>query len=487
MKLRTSAALVGGAVAGALYVRRRRIDGRADTPVPRRRRASRNVELGRIGARTGGDFALTQARKLFASVEGRRQLDREFELRTAAQVTEALGNMKGVAMKLGQMLAYLDDGLPETIRDGLMQLQQDAPPMSADLAAGVIERELGAAPDVVFAEWDPVPIAAASIGQVHRAITPEGTAVAVKVQYPGVDEAMRADLANAGPLFSGLSMLFPGLDPGPVVTEIKARFAEELDYRHEAENQRQFVEYYCGHPFISIPRVIDRYCTARVFTSELATGARFSEMEDWSQDERNLAAETIYRFVFGSLYRMHLFNGDPHPGNYLFAPGGRVTFLDFGLVKRFRPVDIDTFEAMVRAMVLDPDAAAFRRVIEKAGFLHEGAPMSDEEVVRYFGTFYETIAADRVTTFSPEYNAEIIARMFPNRGEDYGAVGKWGNVPGEHVMLQRINLGLVAILGRLQATANWRAIAEELWPFVNGPPTTALGEAEAQWRAATSR
>src|SRR5205807_8334093 len=209
----------------------------------------RNLEVARLGARAGGAYAFTQARKVFASTDHRHRLDTEFELRTSEQVAEALGHMKGVLMKVGQMLSYLDDGLPQPLREALAQLQQNAPPMSAELAAGVIERELGAAPEAVFAEWDPQPIAAASIGQVHRAITRDGRAVAVKVQYPGVDEAIRADLANAGLLVQIISMVFPGVEPEPIVDELKLRLREELDYGLEARNQRMFAEYYCDHPF----------------------------------------------------------------------------------------------------------------------------------------------------------------------------------------------------------------------------------------------
>jgi predicted unusual protein kinase regulating ubiquinone biosynthesis (AarF/ABC1/UbiB family) len=492
VKLRTSAlglltvAGVAGLAGAAAVARRHNAHrDRSDRAVRKVGRSARNLEVARLGTRAGGTYAVTQARKVFATAERRQELDTQLQLRTSEQVAEALGHMKGVMMKIGQMLSYLDDGLPEPFREALSQLHQDAPPMSGELAAAVVEEELGRPPDDVFAEWDPTPIAAASIGQVHRAITYEGVAVAVKVQYPGVDDAIRADLENADPLFRGLAMLFPGLEPGPVIAEVKSRFVEELDYRQEAANQRLFAGYFRDHPFITVPEVVDRYSTRRVFTSELAEGSRFEEMERWDQHERDLAAEAIYRFVFGSLYRIHAFNGDPHPGNYLFRPGGRVTFLDFGLVKHFTPADIAIFEAMVRSMVLQPDTARFREVVENAGFLHRGAPMTDEEVGRYFGHFYETIREDRVTTFSPEYNAEIIARLFPSSDQDYAPIARWGNVPGEHVILQRINLGLLAILGRLHATGNWRQIAEEQWPFVDGPPTTKLGCLEADWRART--
>ena len=162
----------------------------------------------------------------------------------------------------------------------------------------------------------------------------------MKVQYPGVDEAIRADLVNTDLLFRVLGTMFPGLDPAPLVAELRERLTEELDYGIEAANQRLFADWYAGHPFIHVPAVVDELSTARVLTTEFAEGARFADVERWSQDERDLAAETIFRFVFRSIYRLHAFNGDPHPGNYLFRPGGQVTFLDFGLVKRYEAAEV---------------------------------------------------------------------------------------------------------------------------------------------------
>lgn len=479
--------VVTAAAAGAIAVKeaKRRIDAGRDSgggPISSSSRNARSAAMAGVGAKAGGQYALHRARKVFASAEREGELDAAFELRTAESIAEALGNMKGAMMKLGQMASYLDQGLPEPVRQALAELQANAPPMSAELAAQVVREELGRPPEEVFATWDPKPIAAASIGQVHRAMTHDGRAVAVKVQYPGVSEAIRADLDNAGFLFGAMGMLFPGLEPEPLVAELRSRLLEELDYRQEADNQRLFAAYYEGHPFIHIPAVVDELCAERVLTTELADGVRFDEVERWSQEERDLAAEAIYRFVIGSLYRLHAFNGDPHPGNYLFRPGGQVTFLDFGLVKRFGTPEVEVIAAMLEAMVVDKDIKEYRRLIESIGMLKPGNTFSDEEVQDYFGHFYDFVQRDEVNTITSEYASETVRRFF-DAGGPYGPIMKAANVPPTFVIIQRINLGLYAIFGQLHATANWRRISEEIWPFVDGAPSTELGRRAAAWAA----
>ncbi len=476
---------VGAAVAagGVVWLRRRSPANRTPVgPVGATGRLQRSALIASTATKLGGGWAVSQARGVFADAARREELDVARQLKTAEAVAETLGNMKGAMMKLGQMASYLDQGMPETVRDALAELQQDAPPMAPELAARVITEELGAGPDVLFAEWDPVPIAAASIGQVHRAMTHDGRAVAVKVQYPGVDAAIKGDLDNAGMLFTAMTFLFPGLDPEPLVEELRDRIIEELDYRLEADNQRLFAETYAGHPFIHVPAVVDELSATRVLTTELAPGVRFAEMLTWSQEEKDLAAETIYRFVFGSLYRLSAFNGDPHPGNYLFEPGGKVTFLDYGLVKRFTPGELQPFEDMIKAMVIDHDIAEFRRIVETVGLLAPNPAFTDAAIGEYFGHFYEFVRDDAELTMTEEYASETVRRFFDTSGE-HGEIMRAANVPKSMVIIQRINLGLYAILGQLDATANWRRLAEELWPWIDAPPSTPMGVAEAAWRA----
>jgi predicted unusual protein kinase regulating ubiquinone biosynthesis (AarF/ABC1/UbiB family) len=447
-----------------------------------RLRLSRGRAAVQLVVRGGLRYAGSAPRLFAAAGEHRQELRNDLALQTAEDVATTLGAMKGVLMKIGQMASYVDDGLSPAVRRTLSRLQDSVPPMSAGLAAGVVREELGLPPEEAFARWDPEPIAAASIGQVHRALTHDGRAVAVKVQYPGIAETIAADLGNVALLRRMLRITAPAQDVDALIAELRDRVLEELDYRREAENQRLVAAYYDRHPTIMVPKIIDELSTRRLVTSELADGARFAELAQWSQHERDLAAETIYRFTFRSLYDVHAFNGDPHPGNYLFHGGGRVTFLDFGLVKHFSAEELRPLVDMVRYLCVEQDPEAFRAAMVDAGFLRADAPLSTETVVEHMAVFYDTVRTPGPRTMTGDYASAVVRRFFDVRSP----LAQWVSVPRSYVILQRINLGLFAILGELTATADWRAIAEEIWPFIQGPPATPMGEAEAVWRAGRS-
>jgi predicted unusual protein kinase regulating ubiquinone biosynthesis (AarF/ABC1/UbiB family) len=466
-----AAAMAGGAAAALTLVLLRRRPGRL--------RYDRGLAALRLFMRGGIRYAGSAPRMFAAAGEQRQQLREDLALQTAEDVADTLGAMKGVMMKIGQMASYVDGGLPPAVRHTLARLQDSVPPMSPQLAATVVEEELGAPPEHAFARWDPQPIAAASIGQVHRAVTLDGRAVAVKVQYPGITETIAADLRNVALLRRMLRFTAPAQDVDALLTELRDRIGEELDYRREAGNQRLLAAYYDGHPTIHVPAIVSELSTRRIVTSELSGGARFAELASWPQHERDLAAETIYRFVFRSLYEVGAFNGDPHPGNYLFQGGGRVTFLDFGLVKHFTPAELQPLLQMARTVCVEHDHEAFRRSLEDAGFLRPGAPLSTQAIVEHLAVFYDTIREPGPLTITGDYASSVARRFFDLRSPVAGYI----SVPRSYVILQRINLGLFAVLGELSATADWRAIAEEIWPFVQGPPSTPMGQAEAAWRA----
>jgi predicted unusual protein kinase regulating ubiquinone biosynthesis (AarF/ABC1/UbiB family) len=472
-RIPAAAAVMAAGVAGAALTAglvRRRIG-----PL----RFERGLATAQLAMRGGMRYAGGAPRLFAAAGERREELRNDLAMRTADDVLATLGTMKGVMVKLGQMASYVDDGLAPSVRRTLGRLQDSVPPMSAELAAGVIEEELGAPPEQVFAQWDPVPIAAASIGQVHRAITRDGQAVAVKVQYPGIAETMAADLDNVALLRRMLRITAPSQDVDGLISELRARVLEELDYRREAENQLLLHDYFDGHPTISVPAIISELSTRRVVTSELVTGARFAELADWPQEERDLAGETMYRFVFRSLYEVHAFNGDPHPGNYLFHGGGKVTFLDFGMVKHFTDADLIPLMQMARNLCVNDDPGLFRASMEEAGFLVPGAPLSDAEITDHLALFYQLIRESKPIEVTSDYATAVVHRFFDVRSP----VAQYARIPQSYVVLQRINLGLFALLGDMHATANWRAIAEEIWPFLQAPPSTPMGRAEAAWRA----
>jgi len=442
-------------------------------------RFQRGMATAQLAVRGGLRYAGSTPRLFTAAGEQRERLRNDLAMQTAEDVTATLGTMKGVMVKLGQMASYVDDGLAPSVRRTLSRLQDSVPPMSAALAAGVIEAELGQPPDRLFARWDPEPIAAASIGQVHRAITRDGLAVAVKVQYPGIAETMAADLDNVSLLRRMLRVTAPSQDVDGLIAELRERVLEELDYRREAASQQRLHDYFAGHPTISVPAIVGELSSRRVVTSELVTGARFADILGWSQQERDLAGETLYRFVFRSLYEVHAFNGDPHPGNYIFHGEGRVTFLDFGMVKHFTDTDLLPLMQMARNLCVDDDPARFRGSLEEAGFLVPGAPLSDAEVADHLAVFYQLIRESRTLTVTSDYASAVVRRFFDVRSP----VAQYARIPRSYVVLQRINLGLFALLGEMQATANWRAVAEEIWPFMQAPPSTPIGAAELPWLA----
>ena len=231
--------------------------------------------------------------------------------------------------------------------------------------------------------------------------------------------------------------------------------------------------------------MVHQLSTRRVLTTEFVDGSRFAEVLDWPDDERQLTAECLYRFAFGGIYRLHAFNGDPHPGNYIFHPGGRVTFLDFGLCKRFTPEEIKVFEDMIRAMVLDHDIPAFRKLVEDVGILDPSLVVDDDALADYFGHFYELVMVDGVSEITPEYSSESVRRFFDLSGP-HADIMRAANLPPSMVIVQRINLGLYALFGDLHARGNWRRLAEELWPFVDAAPSTPMGERIARWEASRS-
>ncbi len=435
-----------------------------------RTRMGRSSKVWRLALRRTLRFLRLRRR---ASAE---QVD-AFHLQTAEQVFEMMGGMKGAVMKLGQLVSILGDSLPEQYQQVLQGLQQSAPPMSYELAAGVVEEELGGSPDEVFAEFTREPVASASIGQVHRARLPDGTEVAVKVQYPGVDVAIRADLDNMFLLTNVARMLAPGVDPEGLVNEMKSVMFDELDYRKEAAHQSEFGRAYEGHPWIRIPRVHEEFSARRVLTSEWVEGRSFYEIVDAPQHVRDRVGEQLFRFFVGSVGRLRFFNADPHPGNYFFADDDTIWFLDFGMVKRFDAAVIDRLREQIVAL-RSGDHGAIRSAMVRHGWFAEDADLDMDRVVELAQMSQRSLAGPDPFTFTRDYTREVIQSVMDVNGP-YGDIIRNLTLPPDHVMLNRIQMGVTAVLGRLEATGAWAAIYDEY--MLGAPPATPMGEEARAW------
>lgn len=411
----------------------------------------------------------------------------EFHTQQAERYAERLGRSRGVLMKAGQMLSCvaLDPAVDAPYR-GIYQaafarLQDDAPPMPPAMAAAVIEAELGRAPCDLFAEFDPHPMAAASIGQVHAATLRDGRRVAVKVQYPGVEEAIRADLKNTELLATFLQLLVTAvpalakLDVRGMAAEVADRIGEEIDYRIEAASQEEFADLYRGHPFIRIPEVLPELSRRRVLTMELSDGVRYAKALTAEQSLRDQWGEAIYRFVWGNLVLRFRFNADPHPGNFLFHPDGSITCLDFGCVKRFALETWQRLEAITQAAI-DQDADGILRAAIAGGLVDPANAPGAQAMLDFYSHGVFELIRPQPFTYTVEFAAETLRAAGSVRGPHWAVVRRIRTDPN-YTLLSRNMVGLGSVLGGLNVTAPWRAIRAEY--SHGGPPATAFGEREA--------
>src|SRR2546423_662259 len=423
----------------------------------RRNRLERQLRVWRLTARRGIQFGVLKVRGRGATEEERARLEERFAIRTAQDVAEVLGGMKGAIMKAGQMISFVAEGLPPEAQEALATLQADVPPMAPSLAESVVRSELGDDPDKLFLDWSIEPIAAASIGQVHKAVLHDGRIVAVKVQYPGIDKAIKGDLDNAEMLY-GLfaSFALKNMDVKALVDELRARMADELDYRLEARLHQETADRYRGHPFIHVPDVVFERSAQRVITSEWVDGLTWAEFEEQASDaDKQHASEILFRFAEGSIWHHRVFNGDPHPGNYRFRLGGPVTFLDFGLVKRWGPGELEGLAPTLDA-ALAQDPEAMERAMISAGFLPARHTLTAQRLYDYVSTPWVPFQQDYFE-YSREFVGRTIEKMIDIQGE-YGDVIRQLNMPPSYVILDRVVWGLSALWGRMRARGNWNAL-----------------------------
>jgi predicted unusual protein kinase regulating ubiquinone biosynthesis (AarF/ABC1/UbiB family) len=450
----------------------------ASIPTGRLRRV---VPLAGMAARSAGDSVL-------AALQGRRS-DPERYVRRAERYVELLGRSKGALMKMGQVLSFVPFGAGlspenrEVFQAAMARLQADAPPMAPELVGEVISAELGGLPSEVFAEFSAEPIAAASIGQVHRARLGDGREVAVKVQYPGVADAIADDLANTelmAVFFQLLRSVIPGIakgDPRKAAADVAARITEELDYTREATDQAAFAEFYRGHPFIRIPEIVPERSTRRVLTQEYLDGVDLRAAMEADQALRSRWAEVLFRFYYSNIRDLGLMNADPHPGNYLFRADGSVAFLDFGSVIRLAPGESDRVFAMVRAAIRQ-DAGALMAALVAENVFWAGDRIDPADVLAWYSALFEGITGPQPMRMSPDFSRRSVEYYSPTG--PFGKVIRSLRTPDDAVFKERIDLGVRAVMAELRPIADWRAIVAE---YIEGAePSTEAGVSHWAWR-----
>lgn len=453
-----------------------------DSKIPKGR-LRRSAKLGSIVGMQGARYAGTKATNVARSEEEGKERLEQRHMETALKMVGALGQMKGAAMKLGQFASFIDtefipDEYREIYQEQLAKLRTDAPAMPWEKVEKVLDEEYEGEPlSELFAEFEQEAFAAASIGQVHRAELLDGRAVAVKIQYPGIAEALDADLRNAGTIVRLARALAPGLDAKEIAKELRERVMEELDYEYEAQNQRSFARAYREHPFIYVPEVITRLSRRRVLVTELVEGMKFEQVKELPDEERSRFGEIVFRGSFGSIYHLQHFNADPHPGNYILMGDGRVAFLDFGMTKKLDNEQILLEQRAIDAAFHD-DPERFRNALHELGFVKNPSKLDAERLMEHTMAVSGWFIEDREVEISARRVMKIIESTHDPRSEYYDLMRR-ESLPGDELMGRRMEIGVVAVLGQLRAKRNWHRIMRE-WIYAD-PPATELGEEEWEY------
>jgi predicted unusual protein kinase regulating ubiquinone biosynthesis (AarF/ABC1/UbiB family) len=442
-------------------------------------RIRRTAEVGSVIGSQGVRYAGTRARNVARSKDEAATALEQRHIDAAERMVETLGRMKGAALKVGQLASFIDtEFLPpeyrELYQEKLAALRTSAPPMPWKKVSKVLEEEWDEPVEELFEDFEHEAAAAASIGQVHRALLPDGRRVAVKVQYPGVADAIRADMENAGMLLRLARALAPGLDAKAAAAELKERVTEELDYEHEAQSQRAFARGYRGHPFVHVPEVVTRLSRDRVLVTEWVDGLGFEQVKQLPQPERDRFGEIVFRFCFGSVYHLQHFNADAHPGNYILLEDGRVAFLDFGMTKHLDKEQIELEIAALEA-IFDQEPERLRKALHDLGFLNNPQKVDAEQLMEHVKTVGGWYMEDREVTIDSRRVMEAIAAVSDPRS-DFFRLMRLENVPANELMGRRMESGVLAVLGQLEATRNWYRIGREWW-FADSAATE-LGEQE---------
>lgn len=423
-------------------------------------RTSRAARLGGLAAFAAARTAGTKAVNVARSDEASKAADQRAMLDTADRMVSVLGTMRGGAMKIGQTLSMfefgiLDDEVRAEFQAKLAVLQARAPSVRFQKMRKVIEADLDASIGETFAEFDEQAIASASIGQVYHARLHDGRQVAIKVQYPGIDRVVASDMKNLNLILKAFARIAPGIDSKELADELVARIVDELDYELEAANQHALARQYRNDPDVVVPDVISGLSGSHVLVTEYVEGKRFAEILTESQDVRDHVGRALFRFYLCDPHRHRLLNGDPHPGNCLLLPDGRLGFLDFGFFKHLTTQESDGLLSVVRAL-LDHNEHELYSLSVNAGTI-DASEDAAPELMATAETALGWLTAEGEVTMTPQ----IVNGLMTT----YASIGKkFGHFqipPSQGVMVRVVGL-VAATLGQLNATGNWRALATDV-------------------------
>ena len=436
--------------------------------IPQRRMA-RTAKLASLPLGVAGRATVGFGRRMTG--KSAEDVAADLQARTAEQLFTVLGELKGGAMKLGQALSVFEAALPEEsaapYREALTKLQEAAPPMPFETVRKVLDEQFGRSWSERFQSFDETPAAAASIGQVHRAVWSDGRDVAVKLQYPGAGPALMNDLTQLSRLAWMFARLSPGLEVKPLLAEMRERVLEELDYTLEAASHREFAEAFDGDPDIAIPRVVAS--APKAIVSEWMDGTPLSRIiADGTQAERDAAGSHLALLHYCAPARAGLLHADPHPGNFRMLADGRLGVVDFGAVARLPGGSPEPLGRLTR-LALDGDSQAVMTVLREQGFLRPGVEVAAPSVMEYLGPILDPLRGPTFS-FSRPWMREQASRLSDPRREE-ARVGRLFNLPPAYLLIHRVTLGSIAVLCQLGATAPYRSLAER-WQ----PGFAALGE-----------
>jgi predicted unusual protein kinase regulating ubiquinone biosynthesis (AarF/ABC1/UbiB family) len=379
----------------------------------------------------------------------------ELDPAALARIVTSLGELKGIAMKAGQLMSYVDIALPDELKSALAVLQTHSQAMPWATVAEIVRRDLGDAASELLAECDPTPIAAASIGQVHRARLADGTPVAVKVQYPEIERAIEADFGPTAVARRVIPLIYPHAKADAFIDEARARFLEECDYLHEARLQARFATLFAQHPALRVPAVHRALCSRHVLVTTFMAGAGFDAFLATDPDAatRDRIGVALFEFYVGTLFRHGLYNCDPHPGNYLFASDGAVVMLDYGCTREFDAAYVEKLARLTRAVHADTQGALHASFVE-LGMVQPGRKYDFATARDLVRAFYGPMLENRVQHI--DLGAAMSMRRVIDGKRELMKLG----IPGEFLFLFRIRFGLMSVLAALGARANWYELEE---------------------------